>query len=104
MGADLHHYHRGHRERRFHRPRQALGFGFYTFDVVPSFCSASRHAAPTKPEPEGVSEIEKHREATRKVLRICAVILLCAFWLYTAIQNTTAWRVWLERLQAWSGQ
>ena len=104
MRADMHHHRRVHRERRFHRPQQSLGFGYYGFDVVPSLPSGSRHATPTQPDPEVVSEIEKHREASRKVLRICAVILLCTFWLYTAAQNTTAWRAWVERLQTWLGQ
>jgi hypothetical protein len=104
MRSGMHPHRHVHRERRFRRPRQSLGFGYYAFDVVPSLPSASQHATPATPEPEAVPEIEKHREATRKVLRLCAVILLCTFWVYTASQNTTAWRAWLERLQAWLSQ
>ena len=103
MHADPHTHHdrRVHRERRFHRPRQSLGFGFYAFDVVPLLPSASH---PATPELEVVSEIEKHHSATRKVLRICAAILVCTYWVYTAAQNTAVWRAWIERLQTWPGQ
>jgi hypothetical protein len=90
----IHHQHR-HRGRRFHRPRQALGFGYESYEAVPRssplpltpiFSSpppplpVSELLAP-KREREIVSVEEEARKPALNGMRMCAwilwLVLLC---------------------------
>ena len=96
MRLDTHHHYRGHGERRFHRPRQALGFGYYAYDLAPSVSPALPRTESATPESEAPSECEKVRQATWKVLRTCAGILFFVVWLYSAVQNWIKWQVFIN--------
>jgi len=72
-----------HRERRFHRPQEALGRGYEDFDVIPpalhSASTAVRQpapeSAPIEIESALTSEIEKVQRTSVNGIQICAMVL-----------------------------
>lgn len=96
MPPELRTPHHHHRERRFHRPPAALGFGYHSFDVARRLSPESAGVPPDALDPEGVSEREKVHQSSRKVVELCAGVLLFVYWLYTVIQNWTLWQTWLS--------
>lgn len=90
------HHHRHHRKRRFHRPREALGSGFYLFDVVRRRPAGAAAPETSAVESEELSEREKVQQSARKVWWICAGVILFAAWAYSVAENWIWWRTWLS--------
>jgi hypothetical protein len=85
---------RRHRERRFHRPRQALGVDYVHYDVVASPAPQLPFVPPSpKPEPAIEPHIEETnlltlsdenilQELARRGMQICLSLLLIALVCY----------------------
>jgi hypothetical protein len=75
-------HNRRHREKRFHRPREALGYGYEFYEaIVPAWQpddSASAAADPSAAEedPERISEADKQHQMALNGVGICLWILL----------------------------
>jgi hypothetical protein len=97
------------RERRFHRPRQALGIGYHAFDARLSAAAKSRSATAimldeafvgaTVPDREPLSQRKILHQVACSGMRICASVLalvvFCAFMQWIIVMLPLAAHAWL---------
>ncbi len=90
MQPDKLQHHRRHRKRRFHRPREALGFGYNDYVAAPLLNAARAQPESASAEPEVSLETEDYDQALIRVLCTCGWALLGVIFLYCTIYNWVA--------------
>ena len=92
------HHHRGHRKRRFHVAREALGRGYRNYDVTGPKCEAAEPKTEVL-EPEALSEDEIARRTSWRGIRICAALLAIIF---IGLQSNFFSAAYLALARAWN--